>query len=146
MEFSLDKVTYSSTAIRLDIIEQNTPTEDTITNAKLLWNNVVSKITIPYTINSWYRCFKLNKAVGGSATSDHMIGASIDIDSVDNKNNKAIFTFIKDNIKEFDQLIYQMGDDINPSWVHVSYRKRSNRKQILRAFKENGKRRYKPYV
>ena len=145
MEFSLEKVTYSSTAIRLGLTEQNTPTEDTITNAKLLWNNIVSKITIPYNINSWYRCFKLNKAIGGSKTSDHMIGASIDLDSINNKYNKDIFNFIRENLT-FDQLIYEGGNDTNPDWVHVSYKKSGNRNQLLRATKLNGKTTYKVYV
>jgi hypothetical protein len=53
--------------------------------------------------------------------------------------------YIKDNI-EFDQLIYEFGDDKEPSWVHVSYESTGKqRKQVLRATKVNGKTTYAPY-
>jgi hypothetical protein len=44
-----------------------------------------------------------------------------------------MFDFILENL-EFDQLIWEFGDENNPAWVHVSYVEyRENRRQVLRA-------------
>ena len=58
--------------------------------------------------------------------------------------NVEIFHYIKDNLY-FDQLIYEMGDSNKPDWIHVSYNGISNRKQVLRATKVNGKSVYSLY-
>lgn len=132
--FSIGLITKSSTAIQLNIKEQFTPAQGVVDNAKLLFDKVLSKIPFDYYINSFYRCPRLNKAVGGSATSDHTLGRSADLDSTDNVNNKKIFDWIKSNC-DFDQLIWEFGNDNAPDWVHVSYRAKGNRKQVLRAIK-----------
>ena len=50
---------------------------------------------------------------------------------------------IKDNLN-FDQLIWEFGDDKNPNWVHVSFvSEDKNRNRCLMAYKENGRTRYK---
>jgi hypothetical protein len=36
-------------------------------------------------------------------------------------------------------MIWEFGTDKEPSWVHVSYKKTGNRKQVLKATKKNGK-------
>jgi hypothetical protein len=70
-----------------------------------------------------------------------MEGCSVDIDSQNNLNNRIIFDYIRINCK-FDQLIWEFGNDFNPDWVHVSYRKTGNRNQILKAIKVNGNTKY----
>ena len=50
------------------------------------------------------------------------------------KSNAEIFKIIKDKLP-FDQLIWEFGTDKEPSWVHVSYNAKNNRKQILKARK-----------
>jgi GH35 family endo-1,4-beta-xylanase len=75
-----------------------------------------------------------------------MKGSALDID-VDGFNyidNKAIFNYVKDNL-EFKQLIWEFGDDSNPDWVHISYVKGQNKKEILRAVRKGGKTLYVPY-
>jgi len=67
----------------------------------------------------------------------------MDIDSK-KPTNKEIFDYIKENL-EFDQLIWEFGNDTEPDWVHVSYSKEKNRKQILKSIKTNGKTIYKLY-
>ena len=52
--------------------------------------------------------------------------------------NADIFNYIKDNL-DFDQLIWEFGTDKEPRWVHVSYKKSGNRKQVLKLTKVNGK-------
>jgi len=61
-------------------------------------------------------------------------------------SNEEVFNFIKDNL-DFDQLIWEFGNDKNPSWVHVSYDTDfGQRKQILVAYKNSkGKTKYKSY-
>ena len=80
----------------------------------------------PIYINSGYRSEALNKAVGGSKSSQHLLGQAADIDTGSKAENKKLFDYIKDNL-EFDQLI----DEKDLAWVHVSYNKNHNRKQVL---------------
>jgi zinc D-Ala-D-Ala carboxypeptidase len=87
----------------------------------------------PVNVNSGYRSKKVNKAVGGSAKSQHLKGQAADITS---KDNARLFAIIRE--MDFDQLIWEKGTDESPEWIHVSYvSKEKNRKQVLR-FK-NGK-------
>ena len=83
----------------------------------------------PIIVTSGYRCPALNKAVGGSATSDHMKGCAADIVGTPNTQaeNKHLFYLIQSLGLDFDQLI----DEKNLSWIHVSYREGNNRKQVL---------------
>lgn len=88
----------------------------------------------PIGISSFYRSTALNKAIGGSSTSQHCKGQAIDIDADMYHNgitNKMIFDwFLKRG--DFDQLIWEYGDELNPAWVHVSYVKRGNRHEVIR--------------
>ena len=60
-----------------------------------------------------------------------------------NKTNAEMYEWIKENL-EFDQMIWEFGDDTNPNWVHVSYTGIiTNRNRCLKAYKENGKTKYK---
>ena len=97
----------------------------------------------PIKINSFYRSPKLNKAIGGSKRSQHCEGRAIDIDDTFSyKTNAEMFHYIKDNLN-FDQMIWEFGDDNNPAWVHVSFDSlEGNRGRLLKAIKENGKSKY----
>ncbi len=145
---SLAEVTRSETAKRRGI--SNMPTAEHIENFKKLAANIFQPIREhfgkPIIISSGYRSAELNKAIGGSLSSQHSSGEAIDID-MDGTDitNKQIFDFIKDNLN-FDQMIWEFGTDTNPDWVHVSFAaNRSQRKQILVAKKVNGKTTYTPY-
>jgi hypothetical protein len=113
-----------------------------IESAKLLCENVFEPLRIhlntPIKISSGFRCVQLNKMIGGSKTSQHTKGEAMDI-----KIGAKGFHFIKDKL-DFDQLIWEFGNDENPQWVHVSYSSR-NRKQVLKATKQNGKTKYSSY-
>ena len=114
-----------------------------IASAKLLCENVFEPLrlylNIPIKISSGFRSAQLNKMIKGSLTSQHTKGEAMDI-KIDAKG----FYFIKDKL-EFDQLIWEFGNDEQPSWVHVSYKKSGNRKQVLKATKRNGKTIYSSY-
>lgn len=86
----------------------------------------------PIYVSSGYRCHRLNKAVGGAASSQHMRGEAADIHTGGRDENARLYQLIK-RYFDFDQLIWEHGTDSEPSWVHVSYKAGGgNRKQELR--------------
>ena len=136
---------YSTTAMRRGL--DNTPNDEQLDNMKLLAEKVFEPLRIwvggPIKVNSFFRSPKLNKAIGGSTKSQHCKGQAIDIDDTScHKTNAEMFKFIKDEL-EFDQMIWEFGDDKNPNWVHVSYvSEDSNRNRCLRADRIDGKTTY----
>lgn len=140
---SLLEVTKSDTATKRGI--DNSPTPEHLENLKVICTEVFDKVRehfdVPIFISSGYRSAALNKAIGGSSTSDHNLGKALDLDQDFKGNgvtNKQVFDYIKQNL-DFDQLIWEFGSNDNPDWVHVGYRKGANRKQILRAKKVGSK-------
>ena len=137
---------YSRTAQRLGL--KNDPSEDHLNNMKLIAEKVFeplrSYVGGPIKINSFYRGPELNKAIGGSTKSQHCNGQAIDIDDTfKHATNAEMFNWIKENLN-FDQMIWEFGDDKNPAWVHISYvSEDKNRNRCLKAYKENGKTKYK---
>lgn len=88
----------------------------------------------PIRVTSGFRSVQVNNAIGGAKNSQHLTGMAADITCHD---NKALFRILED--MEFDQLIYEFGNDSQPSWIHVSFSKAINRNQVLRAKKVKGK-------
>ena len=144
------EATKSQTATRKGII--NIPTDEDIKRMKLVADTCFEPLRVyfgvPIGISSFFRCEELNTAIGGSKTSQHRFGEAIDIDAdmYGGITNKDIFDYLRYNVV-FDQLIFEFRKpDGNPSWVHVSYTERSkNRGQVLEAYSENGRTKYKPY-
>ena len=135
---------YSRTALRRGI--DNTPTKDHEKNMVELAENIFEPLRMyvggPIKINSFYRSPELNKAIGGSSKSQHCNGQAIDIDDTFGRmTNAEMFRFVKDHL-DFDQMIWEFGDDKNPNWVHVSYVGKKNRNRCLKAYKEKGKTKY----
>ena len=136
---------HSITALRLGL--KNDPSESHLFNMKLIAEKVFEPLRMhvggPIKINSFYRGPELNKAIGGSAKSQHCHGQAMDIDDTfGHMSNADMYKFIKENL-EFDQMIWEFGDDSNPAWVHVSYvNPGENRKRCLKAYRENGKTKY----
>ena len=154
---TLSEATKSPEAIRLGL--ENIPDETQIAAMKDIAETVFEPLRSyitrtrgkdsPIHINSFFRSPVVNENIGGSPTSQHCKGEAMDIETAyPDFNNKDLFLAIKDK-STFDQLIWEFEDPINPSmpaWVHVSYSKTHNRKQILRAVKENGVTKYIPFV
>ena len=111
----------------------NNITSEALANIEFLVKNLLQPLRNtfgkPIRITSGYRSVEVNKAVGGSKTSQHTKGEAVDIVSND---NKCLFDLIKNNF-DFDQLIWEYGTDEQPAWVHVSLKKTGNRKQVMRA-------------
>ena len=139
------EATKSVTALRLGI--DNTPNGDSLSNMKLVAEKVFEPLREwvggAIKINSFYRSTALNEAIGGSSRSQHCQGRAIDIDDIyGHKTNAEMFHYIKDNL-DFDQMIWEFGNEDNPDWVHVSYVDEDyNRKRCLKAIRENGKVKY----
>ena len=137
---------YSRTATRLDI--DNEPNNEQMDNMCLLAQEVFEPLRMwvggAIKINSFFRSPKLNKAIGGSTKSQHCHGQAIDIDDTFGRaTNAEMYDFIKEHL-DFDQMIWEFGDEDNPDWVHVSYvSEDKNRNRCLQAYKENGKTKYK---
>ena len=135
----------SNTATRLGI--ENKPNEEQLENMKLLAEKVFEPLRMevggPIKVNSFFRSPELNKAIGGSKTSQHCKGQAIDIDDTFGKmKNAEMYYFIKSEL-DFDQMIWEFGTDGNPDWVHISYvSPEKNRNKCLKAYKENGKTKY----
>lgn len=148
---SYKEATYSNTAKRLGI--SNDPSECQLHNmeivAKMIFEPIRIHFATPIHVSSMYRSDELNKAIGGSKSSQHLAnnGTAIDIDAdkYGNVTNEEIFEYIKDNMT-FDQLIAESVEDGHVSWVHVSYKAAANRNQILIMYKEDGKSKYLPYT
>jgi hypothetical protein len=115
--------------------------------AEKIFQPVREHFKVPISVTSGYRSKKLNKLIGGAKNSEHVEGRAFDLDAdvFGGVTNKEIFDFIKTNL-EFNQLIWEFGDDNNPDWVHVSYREGENKKRVLRAVKVKGDTLYKVII
>jgi len=133
---------YSITATRRGI--DNTPNNEQLKNMELVAEKVFEPLREwvggPIKINSFFRSPDLNKAIGGSGKSQHCHGQAMDIDDTFGVvANSEMYHWIKDNL-DFDQMIWEFGDDDNPDWVHVSYvSEENNRNRCLKAERKNGK-------
>lgn len=136
--FTIHELTKSATAKRLGI--DNSPSGTVRAKLTALVEKVLDPLREAYgkpiIVTSGYRCEKLNKAVGGAASSQHVKGEAADIRSVADtpEENQKLFDLIVKLGLPFDQLIDEYGYD----WVHVSFGAR-HRRQKLKAVKRNGK-------
>lgn len=135
----------SNTATRKGI--KNIPSDYELSNMYNIAVNVFEPLRKwvggPIRINSFYRCEELNRAIGGSSSSQHCQGRAIDLDDTfGHKTNAEMFEYIKKNIP-FDQLIWEFGDENNPDWIHVSFVSQDqNRQRVLKANRVDGKTTY----
>ena len=139
--FTIKEMTKSATAQRKGI--NNDPSIQVCQSLTALIEKVLDPLREAYgkpiIVTSGYRCEKLNKAVGGAASSQHVKGEAADIRSVQDtpEENKKLFDLIVKLGLPFDQLI----NEYNYDWVHVSFGAR-HRRQKLKAVKKNGRTQY----
>lgn len=137
--FTLEELIVSPTAKRLGL--PNTPSQEHIANMKYVCEKILEPVRAhfgkPVQINSSYRAPAVNKAVGGSKTSQHSNGEAVDFE-IPGISNKTVADWVADNL-EFDQVIlefYNAKDGANSGWVHASIKRNGqNRKQRLIASK-----------
>lgn len=117
--FTLEELTRSATAKARGI--DNTPTERDKANLKRLAAQVLEPLRkmagVPIIVTSGYRCPKLNAAVGGEPTSQHMRGEAADIKCADNRMlfAAAMELMLLGKIK-----VGQLIDEKKYSWLHIS--------------------------
>ena len=144
--FSLNELTKSQTAERKGI--DNTPSTEHQENLKSLCEMILQPIRDHFgqvvSVSSGYRSPELCVAIGSSTQSQHAKGQASDFE-IFGVSNKELADWINENL-DYDQLIleYWKESDPNSGWVHCSYTNGSNRKQYLRAYKENGSTKYEP--
>jgi len=143
---TLREATKSNTALRLNInnIPNDYQTGNMVAIAINLFEPLRKWVGGAIRINSFYRSEKLNQAIGGSSRSQHCQGRAMDIDdNFGHKTNAEMFEYIRKNLN-YDQMIWEFGNDANPDWVHVSYvSKDQNRGRCLRAERIDGKTQYR---
>jgi putative chitinase len=137
--FTLEELIVSPTAKRLG--QSNVPTPEHIANMKYVCEKILEPVRAhfgkPIQINSSYRSPLVNKAVGGSKTSQHSNGEAVDFE-IPGISNKVVADWVGDNL-EFDQVIlefYNAKDGANSGWVHASIKRNgANRKMRMIASK-----------
>lgn|SRR5574344_320874 len=124
-DFTLEELYASDTANRKGI--NNYPPESMmgcIKELAELLQKIRDKYGFPIHVNSGYRCLALNNAVGGSKTSQHVVGQAADIVATGGRTNACLFSVIKSMIDSGEirvgQLIWEYGTKKEPNWVHVS--------------------------
>jgi len=142
--FSLNELTKSQTAERKGI--DNTPSAEHQENLKRLCESILQRIRDHFgevvSVSSGYRSPELCVAIGSSTKSQHARGEAADFE-IFGVSNKELADWINENLT-YDQLIleYWKESDPNSGWIHCSFTLNGNRKQYLRAYKENGSTKY----
>jgi len=142
--FSLLELTKSQTAERKGI--DNTPSPEHQENLKLLCTHILQPVRDHFervvSVSSGYRSPELCTAIGSKITSQHAKGQAADFE-IYGLSNRELSIWIHENL-EYDQLIleYWKKEDPSSGWVHCSFDDRVNRKQYLKAYKENGRTKY----
>ena len=142
--FSLTELTKSQTATRKGI--DNAPGPEHQENLKRLCESILQRVRDHFnrvvSVSSGYRSAELCTAIGSKITSQHAKGEAADFE-IFGISNKEIADWINENLY-YDQLIleYWKESDPNSGWVHCSFSLNGNRKQYLKAYKENGRTKY----
>ena len=121
----------------------NIPSSEVIENLKRLclwlemlrsqYNNCYGEGNDPVIINSAYRSWAVNKAAGGSPTSNHLMGCAADIRCLGKDQALRYATILLDIAdsahEDFDELILEGRG--TTYWIHFAVRPKSNRRKIL---------------
>jgi zinc D-Ala-D-Ala carboxypeptidase len=136
--FTLEELTRTNSHL------PNIPSETEKANLTELVNGLLQplrdKLGKPIRVTSGFRSLAVNKEQGGTMKplSQHCKGEAADLEVMDNAH---LFILIREHF-DFDQLIWEGGNDHQPDWVHVSYKASGNRKQVLRMRVVKGKKKY----
>ena len=138
--FLLEEFVESETALKIGI--ENKPAEEDVYRIQILCVNLMQpfrdRIDRPIIITSGFRSKKLNKLIGGSRDSQHLMGEAADF-QIPGMELKEAFSILQ---REFiyDQAILEMD-----RWIHASYDLWNNRYQALVAYSENEIIKYRSY-
>jgi len=130
----LNEFTISQTATRKGI--DNTPPEPVIERLRMLAATLERVRGLlgnsPIRISSGYRSKELNRAIGSSDSSAHVLGYAVDFTCPIFGTPKEVANEIAKSAIKFDQLIFEQN------WIHLSVDPR-NRREVLTATFKNGK-------
>ena len=145
--FSLSELIKSDTAIRHGI--DNNPNADQIEKLKLLCENILQPVRDHFgrvTVTSCFRSPALCQKINSSINSQHTRAEAADFE-VMGTSNAEVFDWIK-AILDWDQMILEFftPGEPNSGWVHCSWVAENPRKQLLRAYKEEVRTKYKPVI
>ena len=145
--FTLQELIKSDTAIRKGI--NNNPNAEQIEKLKALCENILQPVRDHFgrvKITSGYRSPELCAAIGSSVNSQHARAEAADFECI-GVDNAELFDWIKANL-DWDQMILEIftPGEPNSGWIHCSWVADNPRKQLLRAYKEDGKTKYKPVI
>ena len=135
--FTLSEITKSNTAKRLGI--DNAPNQEHLNNMQILIRDLIQPMRDalgPIRISSGYRSPVLNRAIGGSAKSQHCKGQALDLQFWEKGEmcNKKIYDWVLKEGIEFDQMI----NEFDFAWIHISLKPNNeNRKVVLEAYKDS---------
>ena len=147
--FTLEELTKSDTAIRKGI--NNNPNAEQIEKLKTLCEKILQPVRDHFgkvvSVSSGFRSEELCEAIGSSKNSQHAKGQAADFE-IFGVSNQELVIWIDKNL-DYDQMILEFWkgpDEPNSGWVHVSYKKEGNRKELLRAFRNSlGRTQYEKY-
>ena len=125
--FTLDEFIVSQTAARHSI--DNSPPPHVIENLRYVAQRLEGIRTLlktPIIVSSGYRCPELNARVGGSKTSQHMLGQAADWTAPGFGNPKEIVAYLHHVGVQYDQMILEFN-----AWVHTSFVRDGSRQQAL---------------
>ncbi|MFV0378351.1 MAG: D-Ala-D-Ala carboxypeptidase family metallohydrolase [Mangrovibacterium sp.] len=124
--FSLEELTTTNTGLA------NVPGAAELEKMKALVEHVLQPLRNLFgesiTVTSGYRSPVVNRRVGGAATSQHVKGEAADIVC---RDKATAFNIIRAHL-QFDQLIWEEGNNFQPDWIHVSFKRSGNRGQVLK--------------
>ncbi len=135
--FTLGELTKTNTGI------ENVPNEEQVNNLKRVcrwlerlrqrWNDLYGDGDDPLVINSGFRSPEVNKAVGGSSTSNHLTGCAADIRCIGPEQAIRYATLMLDlfdlSRQDFDELLIERNDR-GRWWLHFAVRPRDNRRRM----------------
>ena len=127
---TLNELLASQTATRhkIDNMPNGRVLQNLIDSAVNLWQPARDILGHPIIITSGYRCYNLNRRIGGAKTSAHQYGYAIDFSCPNFGNTRQVVKHLSNELKKrgikFDQCILEYPQSPN-SWVHLGY-KRSN--------------------
>lgn len=121
--FTLEEFIRSDVAKKKKI--DNFPSFEAVDNLNELVEKILDPLRaaygMPITVSSGYRCEKLNKAVGGVASSAHLTGRACDLQvsgSFTKFRDFVVNWFTKTGTK-FDQILLEQDKRTGARWIHV---------------------------
>lgn len=119
--FTIEELCQSETAEEYGI--DNSPDNNIIEHLKELiafLNPIRDAWGSPLIVTSGYRCWELNKIIGGVKTSSHLFGYAVDLIPQNGKFEEFksfIVNYFKNNNLTWDQLLFEQSR--YASWIHI---------------------------